>query len=177
MVQDYGCYTIHFEGDGEANLNAANWISGELGLLVDAKGDTEVKEDAAHTHVEDLWDWLEPYVAAHPGAAFTLEGYIENHGYDEDFKVEAAGGSLSAYRSGWYYDDAKCTYESYEEFCEEWQDDDGNPLCSQDEYDALGDDLFLFETFESGDSKTIVLDEVPLDGPVTSRDDLMKCGM
>lgn len=177
MVQDYGCYTIRFEGEGKANLDAACWISKELGLPVDAKGDARIEEDASHTHVEDLWDWLEPYVAVHPETTFSLEGYIENHGYNEDFRIEAAGGALSAYRSGWYYDDGKCNYGSYEEFCEQWQDDDGNPICSQEEYDALGDDLFVFEPLVSGEFTKVVLDEIPLDGPATCRDDLMKLGM
>lgn len=177
MVGDFGRYTIRFGGDGKDNLEAASWISEELDLSVDAREDTRVEQDANHTHVEDLWDWLEPFVAAHPGATFTLEGYIENHGYDEDFRIEAAGGALSAYRSGWYIDEAKDNYASYEEFCEACQDDDGNPICSQEEFDALGDDLFFFETSESGQFKTIVLDEVPLDGPATSREDLMRRGM
>ena len=177
VVQDYSCYAIHFEGDCEANLDAARWFSKEVGCPVAAKEDTRIEEDANHTHVEDLWDWIEPYAKAHPEALFTLEGFIENHGYDEDFRIKVSKGVMSAYRSGWYIDEAKDNYESYEEFCDEWQNDDGDPICSQEEFDALGDDLFFFETFESGEAKTIVLDYVPLDGPATCRDDLMKRGM
>lgn len=177
IVRDYSCYTIRFMGNEKANLDAASWFSKELGCPVTAKENAKVEEDFSHTHVEDLWDWLEPYAAVHPEASFSLEGYIENHGYDEDFRIEAVRGALRAYRSGWYIDESKDNYESYDEFCEMCQDDDGNPLCSQEEFDALGDDLFFFETCESGCFKTIVLDKVPLDGPAVTRDELLKLGM
>ena len=54
-----------------------------------------------------------------------------------------------------------------EEFCEACQDDDGNPICSQEEFDALGDDLF-FLSKEMGQYKGFVVSEInPINHTVT----------
>ena len=175
FIQDFSCYSIHFDGDDDAKRESASWLSDELGVPVGANADAEIEEDGKHTHVEDFWDWLEPYAAGHRGASFTLEGYITNHGFDEDFRIVVSDGALSAYRSGWYEGLAKDRYEDFEDFCECYQDDDGNPICTEEEFEALGEDIFIFELTSS--DKPIVLGEVPLDGPATSRDGLKQIGI
>ena len=174
FIQDFSGYKICFNGGG-ADAESAAWLSDQLGIAIGSDREAEIEEDGSHTHVEDLWDWLEPYAASHPDAAFTLEGFITNHGFDEDFRIEISDGVLVAYRSGWYEGFAKDSYEDYEDFCDTYQDDDGNPICTEEEFDALGEDVFVFEPASS--DKPIVLGEVPLDGPATSRDGLNRIGI
>lgn len=170
----FSCYTVRFEGEDDFNRECFSWLSEEL--CIDAAFHTIVKveKDGKHTHVEDLWDWLEPYVTKRPNISFVIEGYISNHSYYEDFRFEVAEGALAAYRSGWYDSIGKANYEDFEEFCDDYQDDDGNPICSKEEFDAIDDEICIFEVEDGG---FLVVGEPPLDGPATSREMLMQIGL
>lgn len=164
-------YTIRFNGIAEANQKAAEWLSNEISTTVETGSDTTVEEDSLHNHVEDLWDWLEPFVSNHPDATFEIEGCIDSSsgsGEFEDFKLEASGGSLTAYRSGWYEETSRDSYKDYAEFCEYYENSDGTPVCTEEEFDAFEGEFIRLVSSD----KIKMFDVMPLDGPITSRDDL-----
>ena len=164
-------YTIHFEGAGTENREAAKWLSSELDAAVETGAETAIEEDTTHNHVEDLWDWLEPFSSSHPEAAFSIEGYIDGSsgsGEFEDFKLEVAAGLLTGYRSGWYEETSKDSYEDYADFCEYYENSDGTPICTEEEFDAFEGEFIRLV----GVDHIRMFDEVPLDGPITDRNDL-----
>lgn len=172
----FGNYAILLKGEDEANQAAAEWFSNELGLNVETDSETAVEEDTVHNHVEDLWDWLEPFVASHPEVAFTIDGYIdgsEASGEFEDFRLEASRGDLEAYRSGWYEETAKDTYEGYADFCDYYSNADGSPICSEEEFDAFDGEFIRI----AGSERKALFDEVPLAGPIVNRLELSVHGI
>ena len=142
-------------------------------MFIDAGSETVVEEDVTHNHVEDLWDWLEPYASRHPEAVFTIDGYIdgsESSGELEGFRFEVDKGSITAYRSGWYEETARDSYEDYADFCKYYENNDGTPVCTEEEFNAFEGE---FIRLVSGD-KIKLFDVVPLSGPITNRKDLSK---
>jgi len=172
----FSSYRIHFIEENEANQECADWLSAELKEDVSVGEGTEIAEDSTHMCVEDVWDWLEPFVASRPEASFELVGFIDASqasGEFEDFRFEIDGGSITAYRSGWYEETAKDTYEDYADFCEYYENADGTPICTEEEFNAFEGEFIRLVGMET----VRMLDEVPLDGPITDRGDLSNRGL
>lgn len=137
---------------------------------------TIIERDEKHNHVEDLWDWLEPFAKKNTEAAFVIEGYIDGtsgSGELEDFRIEIAEGRITAYRSGWYTETSKDTYEDYDDFCEYFENADGSSVCTKEEYDTFDGEFIRMV----GGEKISIFKEVPLDGPIVNREELTERGM
>lgn len=172
----FGRVVIRFNGDGEANREAAAWLSEEIGVAVPVDGVTEVGVGSDEPAVENFWYWLEPYAASHPGASFVIEGNVVSYDFDECFRVEVMGGGLVEYRSGWYIYTAKSVYDSYEDFCERNEGYDDNPPCTRDEYDAMGEDIYVFLVDGPEGTGCKALGKAPLRGPATTAEELVALG-
>ena len=75
-----------------------------------------------------------------------------------DFIVTYRDGSFTARTSEWYVEEDKCLYDSYEEFCECNEREDGPPL-TREEFDEWKDGEFMY-SLNSGDGDFVR--EVPV---------------
>lgn len=172
----FSSYRIQFNEGNEANRDCADWLSVELEEDVSVDMETEIAEDSVHICVEDIWDWLEPLALSRPKASITLSGFIDGSGASgefEDFRFEIVDGSITAYRSGWYEETAKDTYEDYADFCEYYENADGTPVCTEEVFNAFEGEFIRLV----GTETVRMFDEVPLDGPITNREDLPNRGI
>lgn len=77
-----------------------------------------------------------------------------------DFSISYTDGEITIASSCWYIMMFMDDFEEYEEFCEEYCDDDGEPLYSEEKFEKFKEHMDWF-LLESGDGA--IVDTVPLD--------------
>lgn len=98
-----------------------------------------------------------------PALKFTIEGVVdssESAGEYMDFAISYKDGEITEKSSCWYIMMSMDDFEEYEEFCEEYCDDDGEPLYSEEEFNEFQELMECF-VLDSGDGA--IVDTVPLE--------------
>ena len=152
-------YTIKFKGEPDDIKKALSIIKEKLDIDVSGTTDTvEIIEEYTLVWVENITEDLALTIAkTSPELTFTVKGVVdasESAGEYMDFSISYIDGKLTEETSCWYiiiemYPDIK-----YEDFCDDYCDQEGNPLCSEEEYEELKDNEEVF-VLESGNGKIV----------------------
>lgn len=109
----------------------------------------EIKEDkkivvrntSTLIYCEDIAKLLAvPMIEAAPDLNFTIDGCTdtsESAGEYQDFRIEYINTKLNVLSSFWYIPMFAENYFEYEDFCEEYCDDDGEPLYTEAQYEKF----------------------------------------
>ena len=132
--------------------------------LNDVVEEIEVEEEYSLVWLENITNDLAVNMAkTAPELKFTIEGVVdtsESAGEYMDFSIAYSDGEIIEKSSCWYVMLYMDDYEDYEEFCEEYCDDDEEPLYSEEEFEKFQEEMDWF-ILESGDGA--IVDTVPLD--------------
>ena len=161
----HSTYTIKFNGTPEDIKKVLPVINEKLEYdLEDVVEEIEVEEEYSLVWLENITNDLAVNMAKiAPELKFTIEGVVdtsESAGEYMDFAISYIDGEITEKSSCWYVMMFMDDFEEYEEFCEEYCDDDGEPLYSEEEFEKFKEHMDWF-VLESGDGA--IVDAVPLE--------------
>mgnify|MGYP003301841204 CR=1 FL=1 len=161
----YSTYTIKFQGKDDDIKKVLPVIEEQLEYEVEGvPTEIQIEEEYNLVWLEDITSDLAVKMAkTAPDLAFTIEGVVdtsESAGEYMDFSISYCNGKLTEASSCWYVMLYMDDYDEYEDFCEEYCDDEGNPLYSEEKYEELKEEYDLF-VLDSGDGDIVT--NVPLD--------------
>ena len=161
----HSTYTIKFKGTPEDIKKVLPVINEKLEYdLEDVVEEIEVEEEYSLVWLENITNDLAVNIAkTAPKLKFTIDGVVdtsESAGEYMDFAISYNDGEITEKSSCWYVMMFMDDFEEYEEFCEEYCDDDGEPLYSEEEFEKFKEHMDWF-VLESGDGA--IVDTVPLD--------------
>ena len=140
----YWRYTISFDRNEDVITKALPVIEEVFGLhqLTGAYPFIiDIDEDASSVELSELTKSIAVKLAeALPELGFSMKGVIdtsEEAGEYMDFLIEYRDGVLTEKSSDWYVILHADDYEDYDDFCEAYCDDDGEPRFSEEAYEAF----------------------------------------
>ena len=123
----------------------------------------EVRELYDHSDdVEDLEKLAISIAENLPGSEFTIDGCIdtsEDNGEYQDFLIAYSQNKLTTRHSCWYIQMYAEDFEDYDDFADEYQDEDGEPRFTEEQYEAFKEGTYYI--LDSGEGDCVP--EVPLD--------------
>lgn len=162
-MQAYASYQITLSSS-EANIATATSILAEVFENESLKGQTtiEIQESYKVVWVEHIISIAKRIVREAPTLTnLVIDGYTdcEDDGTTMDFLIKYEQRHLTVQRSEWYYELGACM--DYDEFCEDFCDEDGVPLYSEEKFEEIiNSDYPCFVVI--GDENRVIVDEVPL---------------
>ena len=155
-------YTIQIHGDDAAVQAIGAVLTATItDVEFDVEPTTIIEETYDCVFEDEVVALAQAMAKAAPQASFVMTGIIdtsESAGEYMDFRIELAGGKLTAAFSDWYLSDWMGNFEDYEDFC------DCVMECTEEEYEVYCGYEFLF-TLET-DEGNVYTDHVPLHDPV-----------
>lgn len=119
-------YSIHLTGK-KKDITTATSVLAEAfddnGMI--GKRDISLKDSYKIVMVEDITELAVKIAKAAPNISFSIDGTVdasESAGEYMDFRFSFADGNLTRQTSCWYLTIAAEEYDSYEEFCEVYED-------------------------------------------------------
>ena len=168
MSMNFAKFTIYFDGS-EDKISRALEIAEEVleyeGLAEELDEDHSVfvEEDTVLTYVEDIESKLAlPMSEQVEGLNFTISGVVdtsESAGEYMNFIIQNQNGMLTVQSSCWYIIFYADNFECYEDFCEEYQNADGEPRYTEDQFKEFKKGEWF--VLNSGDGE--IVDHVPLE--------------
>ena len=161
----YSTYTIKFDGKADNIKKVLPIINEKLKYnIIDVVEKIEVKEEHSLVWLENITNDLALNIAkASPELKFTIEGVVdtsESAGEYMNFVISYDDGEITEKSSCWYVMMFMDNFDEYEEFCEAYYDDDGEPLYSEEEFEKFKENMYWF-ILESGDGA--IVDSIPLE--------------
>lgn len=121
-----------------------------------------VEDDHFFCGLEDVQALAVELAKVAGAATFKMKGFIDasaSAGEYMDFEITFDGKKFISKSSVWYTELSGEDFDNYEEFCEEYCDDDDEPLYTEEQYEAMCEEpWFVLET-EDGD---VAVEKVPL---------------
>lgn len=149
-------YTFETES-GDAEFR--KYVTEKLGIpdfhgkMPEFKGNRfENEEDNVRYSLDMLCEALSDIARKYPGEDFRVTGVWDTSstaGELMDFIVEYKSGKFSAKTSEWYVEESRCLYDSYEEFCEGNERDDGVYPLTEEEFENWKEEDMMF-SLDSG---------------------------
>lgn len=148
----YSNYTIELKGSQEdideakvlleEAADSSDCCSNETGNTID------VQEDYEFVYVEDIIDNLAiPLAQKVPELSFIIKGDVdmsESNGQHMGFLIKYENKRMTVQVSDWYWEMCASYYESYEDLCNDYHEDDGSPIYTKEQYQQLQADGLWF---------------------------------
>lgn len=165
-MQAFASYNINLFGS-EANIATATSILAEVFENESFKGQKNIyiQESYKVVWVEHITSIAKRIVREAPTLTdLVIEGYTdsESDGTMMDFLIKYEQRQLTVQSSEWYSVFGAFGMD-YDEFCEEFCDEDGEPLYSEEKFEEIINSDHPY--FVVGDENRVIVDEVPLGEP------------
>ena len=161
----YSTYKISFYGENEDIKKVLPIIEQKLGYkAVGIPDEIDVEEEHNLVWVERITEDLALTMAkSAPALTFTIDGTVdtsESAGEYMNFSISYTEGKITESTSCWFVELYMTDFEGYEEFCDEFCNEDGNPLYSEEEFEQFCNEDVLC-ILDSGNGAVVT--EVPVD--------------